>query len=470
MSIILRPYQQDAVDRIRASYRSGKRAPLFVLPCGGGKSIILSYIADGVAARNKRVVVQCHRAELVGQLSAALDKVGRAHGIIAAGIKETLSDSVQIASVDTLVRRVASNPARYRFDLAITDEAHHLVRGNKWGKVIDAYPNARLLGVTASPERLSGEGLGAHAHGYCDDLIVGPSVRELTECGALVPIRVFAPPLADLSAVHVRAGEYDPKESAALLDTKSIVGDAISHYRRICNGQRAIVFAVNIAHSRHVAEQFTASGIPARHVDCETPAGERAQAMADFRAGRVLVLCNQNLFTEGVDVPGAVAVIMLRKTKSLTMFVQMVGRASRPAPGKTVGYLIDHCANVLEHDMPDADRTWSLDGRKRGTKSDGERIQRMKLCGKCFAMSPIHLTACEQCHHPFEPTREPPKQVEGELVEVTEAQREMLKRQARREVGGARTRDELLALAKARGYRSGWADFVLRARGHRRAG
>lgn len=468
MSVVLRPYQEAGVGAVRASYRAGKRAPLYVLPCGGGKSIILSYIAHNVARKNRRVIVHAHRIELIKQLSDSLDKVGCPHGFIAAGYKETIGEAVQLASVDTLARRVASNPSRYRFDLAITDEAHHLIRGNKWGRIIEQYPNALLLGVTASPQRLSGEGLGAHANGYFDDLIIGPSVRELIAHKALVPIKVYAPPLADLSGVRVHHGEYDAAESARILDKAVITGSAIAHYKRLCAGKRAMVFAVNVEHSKHIAAEFNAAGVQARHVDADTPKAEREAAMRDYRAGRILVLVNVALYTEGIDCPGVVAVIMLRRTRSLTMFMQMAGRASRPADGKPYGILLDHVRNVEEHGMPDFDGIeWSLDGCKKNKKQDDERIQRMRLCQNCYAMNPVWMHECEQCGHVFEPQREPPKQTEGELVEITEAQRIAMQFAARREQGRAQTREELEAIAKARGYKPQWVHHIMKARERR---
>lgn len=467
MSITLRPYQDEqGVSLIRDSFRRGKRAPLYVLPCGGGKSIILSYVALHTARRGRRVTIQAHRIELVKQLSESLDKVGCPHGFIAAGYKETISEAVQLASVDTLAKRAAKNPERYRADLIVTDEGHHLIQENKWGRIIARYPEARLLIVTASPLRLSGEGLGVHAHGYADDLIIGPSVKDLIAAKALVPIKVYAPPLADLSGVKIHHGEYDAAQSAAILDKAVITGSAIAHYKRLCAGKRAMVFAVNVQHSRHVAEQFNAAGIPARHVDADTPAAEREQAMCDYKAGRILVLVNVALYTEGIDCPGVVAVIMLRRTKSLTMFMQMVGRGSRPAEGKEYGILLDHVNNVELHGLPDFEGIeWTLDGVKRGSwKSDDDRVQRMKTCTRCYAVNPIWRPTCEQCNHVFEPQREMPKETAGELVEITDAQKELMRKRAKVEVSAARTQEQLEAIAKERGYAAGWVKYIMAAR------
>lgn len=464
--IVLRDYQNSALAAVSQSWRSGHRAPMLVSPCGSGKGLMLSEVAKRVASRKKRVVVQAHRIELLRQLSSALDRVGCSHGFIAAGYKECISEPVQLASVDTLYRRIEKSHTRYSFDLCVTDEAHHVIRGNKWGRVIDAYPNAKLLGLTASPQRLSGEGLGAHAHGYFDDLILGPTVNELVAQGALVPIKVFAPPLADLSSVKVHHGEYDAAQSAAIMDKAVITGSAISHYKRLCNGKRAIVFAVNVVHSQHIADEFNAAGVPARHVDADTPADEREQAMVDYQSGRLLVLVNVALYTEGIDCPGVIAVIILRKTKSLTMYMQMVGRASRPSVGKEAGILLDHVGVCVEHGLPDFEGIeWSLDGHaKHKANDDGERVQRCRMCQACYAMSPIWRTSCEQCGHVFEPMREPPKQTDGELVEITEEDKEFMRRAQKREVGQAQSRAELEAIAKARGYKSGWVDYIMRAR------
>lgn len=478
--ITLRDYQQRGVDDIRASYRAGKRAPCYVLPTGGGKSIVLAHIGKGVAARDKRVTVIVHREELVEQLSTAFDKVDCPHGLIHPDYTENLAEAVQVASVDTLANRIKRHPARYRPDLWIQDEAHHLLRANKWGRVIAMMDGALGLGVTATAGRLSGEGLGVHAGGFFDDLILGPSVRELITAGALVQPVVYCPPkVADLDDVRVVRGEFDRAELGRRLDKPTVTGDVVEHYLRICRGARTLVFAQHREHSRHLAAEYRAHGIRAAHVDSETPAAERKRAVREFRDGELTVMTNVDLFGEGFDVPGVEAVQMVRRTMSLTMYLQMCGRALRPADGKTRGVIIDHVGNAGAivggmfqpvHGMPDDDREWSLDSRPRRTGADGGAFPPvpMQQCPTCYA---AHHPAekCPACGHVYGPTVTAPRFVDAELVEVTPEQAEATRRERRREVGRAQSLEALREVATRLGYKPGWADHVWNARQKKRA-
>lgn len=460
--ITLRPYQMAGVEEIRDAFRRGKRAPLYVLPTGGGKSVVLSYVGKSAAEKGRRVTVIVHRRELIDQLSNSLDMVGCQHGLIAAGYAESPHEQVQLASIDTLVRRIAKDPRRYYADLFIQDEAHHLILGNKWGAVAQAYPRARYLGVTATPTRLSGEGLGAGAGGIFDELIIGPSVAELISVDALVHPEVYgAREHIDTAGLSMRGGDYVASEVAARLDNNAITGDAIEHYKRICPGARAIVFAANREHSKHVAAAFRAAGVPAAHVDSETPDDERRQAIRDFRAGRLLVLCNVNLFGEGFDVPAVEAVIMLRLTASLTNYLQWCGRAMRPADGKTRGVILDHVDNWRRHGMPWWDREWSLDGedKKKRAKRAAEIETRVSQCPTCFRP---HETAprCPYCGHQYAPKLALPKERDGELAQVTDEAAETVRQKLGIKQGRARTLQQLLAMGMSRGR----AEHILAAR------
>ncbi len=180
------------------------------------------------------------------------------------------------------------------------------------------------------------------------------------------------------------------------------------------------------------------------------------------------MLTSCDVVSEGTDIPSVFAAILLRPTESTGLYIQQVGRAMRTYPGKPHAVILDHVGNCLRHGMPDDGREWSLDGTKQGKpKDDEDRVQRMKMCLACYAMNPTYRPTCEQCGHIFEPQREPPKQVAGELVEITDADKERMRVQARREVGQARTREQLEAIAAERNYKRGWVDYMMRARGQR---
>ena len=256
-----RDYQMSGIHAIREAYANKYRAPLYVLPCGGGKTVMFSYIAESSEKRGNRVLILCHRIELVDQIVSALAEFGVTPDIIASGYSRSAgrhragNRTVTVASVQTLVKRLDwyAPPT-----LIVIDEAHHTAAGS-WAAILRAYPNAKVLGVTASPIRLDSQGLGK----YFDKLIIGPSVKELTEQGYLAPARIFAPPTVDTSGLHIRMGDYKMDESEALMDVPQITGSALAHYKQHANGLPALVFCTSVAHAHHVAEQFRKDGIAA---------------------------------------------------------------------------------------------------------------------------------------------------------------------------------------------------------------
>lgn len=463
--ITLRDYQQRGVDDIRQTFLKGKRAPLYVLPTGGGKTVVFSYIAENTSKRNKRVLILVHRVELMRQTSAKLYESSVDHGLINPKFTPNITASVQVASVQTLVRRL--DKARFDYDLVIVDEAHHAV-ASTWNKilrkVVEVNPNARMLGVTATPIRTDGTGLAD----MFDTLIVGPTIKELTDRKFLVPSIVYAPSKKlDLSNVKMADGDYDRHELAEIVDNTVITGDAIQYYTRICAHAPAVVFCVSVAHAEHVAEQFRAAGYKARSVDGKMEDVERRNLIAGLTTGAIEVLCSCDLISEGTDVPGIRAAILLRPTQSTGLFLQQVGRALRIMEGKTSAIILDHVGNVLLHGMPDDDREWSLEGEKRRgkkKKDDPEFNVKVKQCPNCFAM---HRPApkCPFCDHVYEKDdSDTPDQVDGDLRQVTANDEIMLKRLRVKEERACKTYEELAALGAKRNYKPGWAKHKWEAR------
>jgi superfamily II DNA or RNA helicase len=455
--IVLRPYQSDGVQKIRDAFASGSRAPLYVLPTGGGKTVLFSAIAESSERRGKRVLILAHRVELVDQIVAALKSFNVTPSVIAAGFMTRTSSThhaVAVASVQTLVRRLDKYPTP---TLIVCDEAHHCAGGNSWAQILRAYSDARVLGVTATPARLDGRGLGAHF----DKLIVGPSVSELTIQGYLAPARVFAPPTVDTSGLHIRAGDFKHEESESLMDTPSITGDALSHYTKHAADKPALVFCTSVAHAHHVAERFRKDGIAAVALDGGTDREIRRMAVQDFRDGKIRVLAACDLFSEGFDVPSVHVGIMLRPTASEGLWRQQVGRILRPSAGKSHAIILDHVNGTSRFGLPDEPREWELTTdviRRKKTPAPGIRV-----CPKCFAASPARATACIECGTPFETKpRQEIEEKDGELVELTAE--EIAKKRERREQGRSRTLAELEQFAKIRGYEKEWAAHVWRAR------
>ena len=476
MTLSLRPYQSNIVNAIRAAYAAGKRAPLVVLPTGGGKTTIFSYVSDGAAKKGRRVCLLAHRAELVKQIAMTLAKFGTPHGIIAPGpiIRQcqveqfrafgrtyvTSQPGVFVASAQTLIKRLDQHK---HFDLIVIDEAHHLTQGSTWGRTVEAYPTAKLLPVTATPCRLDGRGLGIGEGGFADEMIMGPTMAELIEAGFLSPYRLICPPMkADLQDVPTRAGDYAKDKLAGAMDKPTITGDAVEHYQRLAGGKRAVVFCVSIGHAQHVASEFKASGVPAEFLDGTLDALERDRIIKRFETGETLVLSSCDLVSEGFDLPAIEVAILLRPTKSLALYLQQVGRALRTFPGKTEAIIIDHVGNCgvmtaqgfkPNHGLPDEEREWSLEGvtrTKRQAANDNQPPVPIATCPKCFT---VHrpAPACPNCGHTY-PVRE--RQVEqqaGELVELSNEQLEQMRRQRRVMQGQAKTIEELIAQGISRG-------------------
>lgn len=453
--IELRDYQKTGVARIRHEFARCSRRVLFVLPTGGGKTIVFVHICSRVASKGKRVVILVHRVELIDQVSATLGRFGVDHGVIAAGHPET-DKFVQIASVATLARRL--NRVR-PFDLVIVDEAHHATAGT-WAAIMAAMPDAFALGVSATPERLDGRGLGV----AFDVMVQGPTAVELTKAGHLVPARVFAPPeRIDLSAVRLRAGDYDARQLAELMSDGAIVGNVVAHWQRLAAGVPTIAFCASIEHSKQVADQFHAAGIPAAHVDGATPPEERRQIVAALGVGDLKVLCNVDLFGEGVDVPGVGAVILLRPTRSLARYLQAVGRALRPDGTKDHALVLDHAGCSWQHGLPDAPRAWTLEDRpaRRATERTDAPGEQLRQCGGCGAFHGPATPTCSTCGEPLGASPAEVREVEAQLEEQRrERQRKAAERITRMRyaelIEWANSLDKLQFAARVKGYHHGW--------------
>jgi len=454
MTIVLRPYQNTLIERARANFIIGKRRQLLVLPTGGGKTVCFSHMAGTARSKGLNVWILAHRVELLEQIGATLRAFNIPHGMIAPGYLGDRRQQVQVASVFTLARRLD----RYaKPDLIIVDEAHHCTTGSTWGQVIAANPQAKLLGVSATPCRLDGAGLGD----LFDAMVQGPTVRELIDLGALSPYRLFAPASADLSGVHSRMGDFVRGELAEAMNKPSITGDAVAHYQRLAGGKRAVAFCVSVEHAEHVAAQFRAAGIPAASIDGGMERLLRSQVLASFTSGDILVLTSCDLISEGFDVPAIEAAILLRPTQSLGLYLQQVGRALRIFPGKSEAIILDHAGNVQRHGMPDQERTWTLDGSERRKGAQKSEVP-VKTCGACFATVASAATHC-MCGWEFPVQRREVEHVEGELQEIDPRAAVM---QRRVEQGRAQSEADLVAVGRARGMKRPelWARHVLRAR------
>ena len=435
---------------------AGHRSPLIVSPVASGKTVMFSYYAQRTVALGKRVLILAHRDELLDQISATLTEFDVKHSFIAAGREFKRNVPVQVASVFTLVRRLGSIHAP---DTIIIDEAHHAILGSTWSRVLAAYPSAYRVGVTATPERLSGEPL----KDVFDDMVLGPSVRELIGLGRLSKYRLFAPASnINLKSVHVRAGDYAKNELVLAADKPSITGDAIAHYRKLADGKRAVAFCVSVEHAKHVAAQFRDAGYEACSIDGTLDREIRRGIVRDFRDGKIRVLTSVDVVSEGFDLPAIEVAIMLRPTCSLALWLQQTGRALRTFDGKDYAIILDHAGNAARHGLPDEDREWSLEGRP-DAKSKGEGVKPIRTCPMCFAAQSPGNLACVYCKHVFEIEPRKVEHREGDLVEVDPR---LVQRRKRVEQGQAHGFNELVELGKRRGMKRPymWAKYVFNAR------
>jgi superfamily II DNA or RNA helicase len=454
MSIELRPYQQQAVASIRSAYRvDGHRSVLFVLPTGGGKTVVFSHIAEQASRKGNRICILVHRQELLRQASASLQSLGVPHGLIAAGRSMDLSQLVQVASVQTLARRLQKLPREF-FQLLVVDEAHHSNAGT-WATVLNHFHRARVLGVTATPCRSDGRGLGE----WYGAMVLGPSPAELTAAGFLAPAKVLAPPGFSTKGLRKRMGDFDMSQAGQALQAGQAMGDCLSHYRKYLDGQTAIAFCCSVAHASAVAQLFNDHGIAAASIDGTMDSLQREQLLSDLGSGRLKVLTSCSLIGEGVDVPSVAGCILLRPTQSVSLHLQMIGRCLRPQDGKTA-VILDHVGNTqrLGHHLED--REWTLEGTP---KKDRDKAPSVKVCPRCFAAMPSGCPQCPECGHEFAPERRKLEHVDGELVEVDHQQQ---RREAKREQAQATTLEQLVELGRRRGMKQprAWARHVLAAR------
>jgi len=442
----LRPFQSDLYLRIVQAWSSGARDVLGVLPCGAGKSVVS---AHALAQEPAASVFIAHRAELVSGESLALARNGVRHRVIGQPalrrecarqhLSEGLRDHtdpnarVAIASVDTLVGLDPNDPWMKSVRLVVTDEAAHLLRENKWGRAVDMFPNSRGLGLTATPTRADGKGLGRHADGVFDVLLEGPTAREIELMGFLCPHRIYAPPSdLDLSAVPVSAsGDYSPKPLAEATRKSHIVGDVVDHYRKLADGKLGMTFAVSVESATEIATAFRAAGVPAEVVTGKTPMELRNAIFRKFRNREILQVVNVDIASEGFNLPEVEVISLARATESYALATQQIGRVKRTLDGKSHGIVIDHVGNVHRHCTAKrcpqtgeyyisvGEREWTLDRRERRTSKSAATVQ-IATCPSCLrSYERVLGRTCPFCSHTAQPAgRASPEQVDGVLTEL----------------------------------------------------
>lgn len=457
--ITLRPDQEKLRVDTRVALRSSSSVLCFA-PTGFGKTVFAAALIQILFKAGKRVIFCVHRIDLIKQTAGTFEAFGIPFSYIAAGHHYNPYHRVYIASILTLKNRMS----RIKADFIFIDEAH-LSAAAGWAAVSKHYKEhgAKQIGLTGSPERLDGKPLGD----VWDVMVMGPSVGWLIENGHLSRYRAFAPRIVDTSGLHTRKGEFISDEVEALMEGKAVISKAVEHWRRFADGKRTIAFCPSVKRAQEYADEFTDQGVKSIALDAETPQHIRAQAFNDFADGKLMVIFNCALFCEGFDLAAQVGrditiecCMQLSPTQSLARHLQQMGRALRKKPYPAI--LLDLVGNIERLGLPDDDREWSLEGKKKAA-----REVQLVTCPECFAsMHPV--TTCE-CGYVF-----PKKvalagggrkidEVDAELVEIDLA---VKRKQAVIEQGRAETLEDLIKLATDRGYKSpqAWAAHIWTSR------
>ncbi len=437
----LRPYQIQALERVHARVAAGVRRIVIVLATGGGKTTIAVQIILEAISRGQCVLFLAHRRELISQTYKRLVQMGVPEAEVGVLMgndpRRRPGAKVQVASVDTL-----RNRAKPKADIVFIDECHRAL-ARSYQEIAACYPDAVHLGLTATPYRADGRGLG---DAY-QELAVVASPSLLIAQGYLVEPSVFTVPrehLPDLSSVHVRAGDYESKQLEDAVNRKSLVGNIVEHWLELARGKRTVAFAVSVEHSKNIAARFVEAGIPAEHLDGNTPTDERDAVLARLDAGTTLVVSNCSVLSEGWDQPAVKCAILARPTKSTGLYLQQAGRILRPWNDERA-VILDHAGCAVEHGLPQDDREFSLDGRKKtGRRSPAEAPT--KVCSSCCAVVAVACRTCPECGGEFPAPERVPEERKGVLVSAQEAREQYLRDEW----------EKLNRTAIERGYKPGW--------------
>lgn len=396
---------------LRAHFRDGGRSAILCEPTGAGKTATAAYMIDRAAARGKRCAFVAHRRELVFATSQRLAEHGVEHGIVMGDERADPHRLAQVCSIQTLARRAQARLAEY--DFVVVDECHHAT-SQTYIDFLAASPRAHIVGLSATPCRLDGRGLG-----YLFQKIVhNVTVNKLIERQYLVRPRVFAPSRPDLAGVHARGGDYIASELQDAMDRPKLVGNVVETWAKLGEGRTTVAFAVGVKHSLHVVEAFRAIGINAAHLDADTPPDERADILAGLDNGSVQLVSNVGILTEGWDCPRVSCVILDRPTYSLALYLQMVGRSLRPWPGKADCLVLDHADCTRRHGFATEEREWTLEGFRRQTRAD--ESFHVTVCKNCYAAYESGSGPCPYCGTVNAVVRKGPKREAGELAELDE--------------------------------------------------
>lgn len=455
----LRPYQSVAVQALRLALAGGALRVMLYSPTGSGKTEMALAIIHGALAKGKRAAFLCNRIHLVDQASRRFYASGIDHGIIQGDNTRDTHSPVLIGSIDTVARRGFPD-----VDVIVIDEAHAVAGSERFRSVVFSNSARPIIGLSATP---FARGLGKvypelGKEPLFEQMVVAANIAELIEADFLVDAEFYAPAEPDLSGVKMTRNafgesDYNETDLGKAVDKPELIGDIVSHWRKLADGTATVVFATNIAHSKHITEQFRTAGVSAEHIDCFTDDAERKAILARIASGETTVISNVGILAEGWDFPACRTLILARPTKSLIRYVQMVGRVLRKSLGKDKALVLDHSGTVKRLGFPTDDLPLELDDGKPAQAGKGqERKEPLpKACPACAYMKPAKVHACPKCG--FEPERQSDVVVgDGELVPIKRGKR-TIRPEAKQHVWS-----QLLFVAQKRGYSRGWASHKYR--------
>lgn len=453
----LYPDQLQAKRDFYEAIRRGFQAPIIVANTGFGKTHVAASVVKDVAGKGKRSLFVADREELVDQAAARLQEFGVDCGIIMGDRRAALDRQVQVASIDTLARRDLSLLGD--FALIVPDECH-LTCSNRYRRLFAHYPRSIRMGLSGTPERLDGQGLGIHKGGHFDCLISTPSKSELVAMGRLPPSQYFAPDEVDTAGLPTEYGDYAQRQAAERVDRPDLVGSIANHYAKLGRGRPAMFFAANIAHAEHIAAELRAHGFQAVAVSGKSPRDLRRQAPQDLASGQLHAIVNVALWVQGFDCPPVSYIGLCALTQSRTKFYQEAGRADRIHWSKVDSIIADHANCWAGLGLPGSPYPWSLDGRRKKTREDEDAFA-VHRCPKCYAVLERSSRKCG-CGHAFADLVKARKIVvgDGELRKIEQDAEDEAAKLRRMQQGMARDRAALIAM----GMNPARADHVIAGR------
>lgn len=445
----LRPYQISGITTLRQSFAKGLKRIVFYLATGGGKTVVAEQIIRMATSKGKRVAFICNRIELAMQTSRRFSAAGIHHGMLQGENSHTTGSQVMICSIQTMDRRKAQD-----FDLLIIDEAHGVPGSKAYLRLLFALNNVPVVGLTATP---FSRGM-ARFHKELDgplfqELAVGATIQGLIADGFLVDADIYAPDSyqPDLANVKIVSGDYDEKALGEAVDKPKLVGDIVSHWKRLGRGKPTIVFATNIAHSKHIVEQFVSAGITAEHIDYLTSDEDRTAILDRVRNHQTTIVSNAAMLAEGLDIPQLEIMILARPTRSLVRYIQQAGRILRPYPGKERALILDHSGTCSRLGFPTDDLPLELDDGKPKKSESKPKEKLPSVCSACGYLKPKGVHACPSCN--FAPERRSDVETEaGELKPMARKDRANLSMSEKQSIYSA-----ILGYVEKLGRKPGWA-------------